>query len=448
MTDIPKINPLFDKRFKPSQPARPTFVIVKKGETLSQIATRFNMTHKDFMTWTGLKKSSIKAGQRIDLPHANVLKGEGLFAFARRHSMTLDEVCKLNGISKNYKPIENEIFYVKSNAHSSKASGSSSTASSSAAKKPQNQQKTQKPKEERTQKTEPPKTTATSKKPLVYTPEFAAAIDTSYVQPNPPIITPGGTKAQRVTPSDPSTKPLIPMDTEGNVVAEVRKYAAMPAFGPLTGKTIMVNAGHGWGSDSNGKPKFAPGTFDADNTREWYRARQFADELIKSLTSRGATVIFTSGDAKQVCNAKREYKTDMVISLHMNSAQSKSAYGIQTYYHAGDEGSKELAETVTSHMGNDNDKDKDNAPNMKTKTQVKADNESQHTSIGILTNLNNYSVPTPSILVECGFMTNPTDASNMGKKDYRQKSMEKLTNGVIEYFDEHKDDNKWKPRMF
>lgn len=104
---------------------RPAQIKVKPGENLSVIAKKFGMNVKEFMEWTGLKKTGVNAGQIINLPTSKVPKGKGIMALARKYNMTLEEFGKLNKLPKPYNTYQankDEIFYVKNNGKSSSSS--------------------------------------------------------------------------------------------------------------------------------------------------------------------------------------------------------------------------------------------------------------------------------------------------------------------------------------
>lgn len=82
-------------------------------KTLTSIAKKFNMSLTDFKNMTGLTKDTLQQGQRIkNVPTAKIESGMGLSSIARKNGMTLEQLCILNGISKDYKPQKGEHFYV------------------------------------------------------------------------------------------------------------------------------------------------------------------------------------------------------------------------------------------------------------------------------------------------------------------------------------------------
>ena len=112
-----------------TQSGRPAQIVVKSGESLSVIAKRYGMNPKQFMEWTGLKKSSLTAGQKINLPTAQVPKGKGIMTLVRANGMTMEEFGRLNNLPKpynNYKASAGETFYVFN--HNAKTKSNSSTA--------------------------------------------------------------------------------------------------------------------------------------------------------------------------------------------------------------------------------------------------------------------------------------------------------------------------------
>lgn len=223
--------------------------------------------------------------------------------------------------------------------------------------------------------------------------------------------------------------PSIPINDKGEVIAEVIKFKPSNPNGPLKGKTIMVNAGHGWGENKNFKPGTRATDSNGKTIPEWYKNRNFADQLIKQLSSQGATVVYTAGDAKPVCNAKRKYKADMLISLHCNASSNKDVRGLDVYYAVGSNIGKKFANIAEKHLDTLVSFGKQGGENDHCRTR--ADNEGQHTSIGIL-QVNKEK--TPSILIEMGYQSNETDLRNIDSANFRQNSMRQVTNAVKEYF--------------
>lgn len=127
-----------DKNKDVKHTTRPVQLTVKRGDSLPSIAKQFGMDTKEFMAWTGLKKSSVSTGQKIDLPSATVPEGRGIYALIRKYNMTLDEFGKLNNLPKPYKDYsasKGEVFYVKNHSRSSANSKTQSKRNAAQVKK-------------------------------------------------------------------------------------------------------------------------------------------------------------------------------------------------------------------------------------------------------------------------------------------------------------------------
>lgn len=225
-------------------------------------------------------------------------------------------------------------------------------------------------------------------------------------------------------------KPAIPVDEKGNVLPEVIKFSPSNPNGPLKGKTIMVNAGHGWKSSKI----FDQGTSARDSNgkdiQEWYKNRNFADKLITQLSAQGANVIYTAGAAPLVCDAKRKYKADMLISIHCNAAASNPRKnGLEVYYPEGSSIGKKFAEIAEKNLDKQVSFGPQNGPNDHCKTL--SDKSSGRGSLGII-QVNKNTMP--SILLEMGYQSNEKDLKNIDWKGFQEKSMEQLVQSVKDYY--------------
>lgn len=85
---------------------------VKRGDTLSKIATKYNTTYQKLAEYNNIKNPSlISVGQQIKIPNTEVkkediiytvVKGDSLSKIARKYGTTYKEIAKLNGISFPY----------------------------------------------------------------------------------------------------------------------------------------------------------------------------------------------------------------------------------------------------------------------------------------------------------------------------------------------------------
>ena len=100
--------------------------------------------------------------------------------------------------------------------------------------------------------------------------------------------------------------------------------------GPLAGKTIIVNAGHGY--SQSGVDIGSKGTNGLED--EWLVNYDNAMRLKDRLVAQGAKVIFLQGHRRLITEAlqKPENKGDLFISVHANSIASPTNDRTQFYY--------------------------------------------------------------------------------------------------------------------
>lgn len=178
--------------------------------------------------------------------------------------------------------------------------------------------------------------------------------------------------------------------------------AAAQAF--AQGRTIVVDAGHG-GFDRGGVPGQRVGekqlTLDvAQRLRNVLQASGY-----RVVMTRDSDVFVPLGTRVAIAN---QYRNATFVSVHFNSAPRGSANGIETYYYRGDSAS--LAANIHRHVVA-------GAPSENRGIRRRGYFVLRRTAI-------------PSVLVECGFLTNPTEASYVLTASYRQKLAEEIARGI------------------
>ena len=128
-----------------------------------------------------------------------------------------------------------------------------------------------------------------------------------------------------------STRPLLQKKTKvnGKVVA-TRAVFNPTASGALSGKTIIVNAGHGY-SQAN-TDIGTPGLKGLDD--EWLLNYDNAMKLKDKLCAKGAKVIFLQGKRRLIEEEVKKSKNnaDLFISVHVNSSAKPTQDRTQIYY--------------------------------------------------------------------------------------------------------------------
>lgn len=105
---------------------------------------------------------------------------------------------------------------------------------------------------------------------------------------------------------------------------------------------------------------------------------------------------------------------DMYISLHLNSSPSPSWRGLQIFYTSKNEKNKLIAETITNHL-------KEKMSNIR---EIKKDN----------TYYMYKHISSPGILIEAGFISNPSDNYLLRNEEYQDKLIILISEGIEKYF--------------
>ena len=144
---------------------------------------------------------------------------------------------------------------------------------------------------------------------------------------------------------------LIKTKVNGKVVATKKEFYDPNQKGALKGKTIIVNAGHGYHPDNiiDCGTKGLNGLDD-----EWLINYDNAMRLIERLKNNGAKVIYIQGyegkaskgqDLVSQAIRNKDNKADLFISIHVNSSASTNQEDrMDIYYPRGSSISKDLAE--------------------------------------------------------------------------------------------------------
>ncbi len=114
---------------------------------------------------------------------------------------------------------------------------------------------------------------------------------------------------------------------------------------------------------------------------------------------------------------------DVFISIHLNSyKQDRSVYGAQTFYTSGGneavgEKSRQLAELIQNQFVTQIDNGNDRVAMNKNDVII----------------MKNAKVPT--VIAECGFLSNMNEASQLIKSDYQETLADAIKKGILEYLD-------------
>jgi len=241
----------------------------------------------------------------------------------------------------------------------------------------------------------------------------------------------------------------------GNKSALPTKYKAVSPKRLDRNKTIVIDAGHG-GKD--------PGAVGYKRYREKIVVFQIAQELRNILKSRGFKVYMTRDRDKFVKLSKRtqyanKKDADIFVSIHANAVSKKHAkkvHGIECYFLAKSRSNRAKKVAAKENAADLSDMDfygKESFLNTINSHNIVAANKlAIDLQRGMLATLSKsyknvkdagvregpfwvlVGAQMPSVLVEVGFITHPTEARRLVNSKYQKKLALGLANGVERYF--------------
>jgi N-acetylmuramoyl-L-alanine amidase len=194
----------------------------------------------------------------------------------------------------------------------------------------------------------------------------------------------------------------------GNPVARERRTTAknrQPAAPEKRSTTtVVIDPGHG-GFDRGGIPR--------QRLPEKIMTLDVAQRLRAVLEANGYMVVMTRNSDVFVPLPTRvaianSYRDAIFVSIHFNSAQRAGADGIETYFYSRE--SLPLASAVHYNVAS-------GAPSPNRGVRRRGYYVLRKTRI-------------PAVLVECGFLTNPTEAQHAQTTSYRQQLAEEIARGI------------------
>ena len=195
---------------------------------------------------------------------------------------------------------------------------------------------------------------------------------------------------------------------------------------PDTRYTVIIDAGHG-GEDG--------GAVAYDGSLEKDFNLDIALKLQHILELYGFNIIMTRTEDKMTCddNLKtqrqrkisdirnrleiiNEHNNAIFVSIHQNKFSDNDQEGTQVFYSPVNLNSKKLADCIQNTVVTNLQK------HNKRKTKKSG------TEIFLL-----YHSPIPSVMVECGFLSNSNDLSLLKTDDYKNKIATLVADGIINY---------------
>ena len=184
-------------------------------------------------------------------------------------------------------------------------------------------------------------------------------------------------------------------------------------------KVVVLDSGHG-GDD--------PGKIGVNQAKEKDVNLKIAKKIKKRMEKQGWKVVMTRkkdvmlGDPeagnKKIHDMKARVELinktmpQAAVSIHQNSYQDEQIHGSQVFYYSHSEEGKRMAEVMQKALL---------AADEENTRQAKA-NDTYYL-------LKRTEVPT--IIVECGFLSNPEEAAKLIDPEYQKKLADAITEGII-----------------
>ncbi len=206
-------------------------------------------------------------------------------------------------------------------------------------------------------------------------------------------------------------------------VAATRAVFSPTASGELSGKTIIVNAGHGY--SQAGTDVGTEGQKGLED--EWLINYDNAIRLKNRLCAKGAKVIFLQGHVNLIGQelTKKNNKADMFISVHVNNQDKKHwckgkppEDRTQVYFTGKAKNSKKLAGCMTELF--------------KTKTDQKCAQDKTANYFVLKKAENNMHIP--AVLWEVAFMCSKKGQERMSSPATMNQYSDIMTQSVVQYF--------------
>lgn len=193
---------------------------------------------------------------------------------------------------------------------------------------------------------------------------------------------------------------------------------------PIRENVVVLDAGHG-GVD--------PGKIGVNDALEKDINLQIVYWLRECLEAQGIQVVLTreeedglyseqsankkTEDMQKRCQIIREVNPKIAVSIHQNSYPAERVQGAQVFYYTKSEEGRRLAEEIQNVLIQELDAD--------NRREAKGNADYyilRHTAV-------------PTVIVECGFLSNWEEAERLVTKEYQQQVAQAICKGIVRYLD-------------
>lgn len=360
---------------------------VKKGDNLFQISKKFGLTVEILKDLNNIEDvNQIKADEMIEIPGFiyEIKEGDSLEKIAKQMEVSVDDLKKINNMSTDKIKAGQKLIVVYNDSDYS---------------------------------------VAANKKKVIVDKTTNTTTEVVDMSSNKQL----------------KNRPLLQEKRRVNGQVEATRHVFEPTGkGKLSGKTIIVNAGHGYSQAGTDV-----GTTGIDNLEdEWLHNYDNAIRLTNRLCRQGAKVIFLQGGVNIIGKEieKKENKADLFISVHVNACETPTQDRTQVYFSKNHlditKKSKKLAQMMERNFDNwipKNEKisAKDKFINPSTKEQDYAQSDSANY---LVLRESEKKQNIPAVLWETAFMISPKGRERLTNPKLMDSYSDLMTKSVVEYF--------------
>jgi len=260
------------------------------------------------------------------------------------------------------------------------------------------------------------------------------------------------------SPPIPPNRPADATSSRPEMLATVQQptsdTSALAGFGSHERPTVMIDPGHGG---------FDPGARSVDGVSEKTIALVIARRLAAALSARGVNAELTRNDDTFVSLGQRtrlanHAHADLFVSIHLNSGPDRETSGIETYYL---NNTTDRATIRLAQIENGTDYGAGSQPNLDYILANLQQDYKAHESASLARMIES-EVPAsvnaimgtklrslgakrgpfyvlvgaemPSVLIECGFLSNPREVQFLVNPDYQQALADGIAAAILRYF--------------
>lgn len=188
---------------------------------------------------------------------------------------------------------------------------------------------------------------------------------------------------------------------------------------------VIIDAGHGG---------FDGGAVSLDGTKEKDINLKIAKKLKSFLVFNGYKVIMTREDDKAINDSGQKIRSKKVsdmqnrlllmkenpdaifVSIHLNKYTTSAAFGAQVFYSDNFSASKDLAQKIKESIKT--------LLEPYNNREIKKGNSSSYLL---------YNARIPCVLVECGFLSNKQDLSQLKNDEFQNKMAFAISKGILDF---------------